>query len=66
MKLGKQSFLHLAHRLVMISILTKYSQYLKEYNSYKLSLIDGQTDGLTDRKSDRPQADRYVFDPCWF
>ena len=33
---------------------------------YKLSLTNGQTDGLTDRKTDRPQADRYVFDPCCF
>ena len=34
--------------------------------SQKLSLTDGQTDGLTGKKTDRPQADRYVFDPCWF
>ena len=34
--------------------------------SQKLSLTDGQTDGLADKKTDRPQADRYVFDHCWF
>ena len=34
--------------------------YLKEYKSYKLSFTDGQTDGLMDRKTDRPQADRYM------
>ena len=31
----------------------------------KLSLTDGQADGLTDRKTDGRQADRYVPDPCW-